>query len=197
MPRIRQSGRNKCTHKYSCVSCVPQTGQRKCCTTAETPGSNCANGEWETWLWLEAWGKFLCDPGHVSWPARWDSSDNSLRHSPKSRGLGCLSCQQSWCFNSITQPSIPCTWWGAAPRSVSLLTPSPEAVNKKPRLELHHSCFPQSLKVFQKTGLKLNLMSCASFYLWTSGLKSSWLIFQRFGVVSQGGVSFSNEWIFT
>lgn len=58
--------------------------------------------------------------------------------------------------------------------SASLLTRAPEAVNKKASLELHLSCFPQSLKMFQKTGLKLNLMTCASFYPWTSGLKSSW-----------------------
>lgn len=170
VPRIRQSGMNKCTHKYSCVSCVPQIGQS--CVVQEQglqgqivpmwkkrPGCDC-----------KPWGEFLCDPGHVSWPAGWDSPDKSLSHSPKHRGAAEHSSWGAWASAELMlQQHHPAQH--PLHLSLSWHWTSPEAANKKPRLELHLSCFPQSLKMLQKTGLKLNLMSCASFYLWTSGPK--------------------------
>lgn len=47
--------------------------------------------------------------------------------------------------------------------SCSEVSASPEPVNKKLTLELHLSCFPQSLKIFQKTGLKLILCHVPAF----------------------------------
>lgn len=106
------------------------------------------------------------------------SSDISWSHSPKSRGeqqRGCLGCQQR-ADASTASPSPASSareellLWG-----VSL---SPDTCSWSCQQESKSGApsllFSQSLKMFQKTGPKLNLTTCASFYPWTSGLKSSW-----------------------
>lgn len=76
------------------------------------------------------------------------------------------------------------------------------AINMKPSLELHLSCFPQALKMYQKTALGLYLVPYASFhyghnvpYLCTSGLKSSWRTILRWNAMaSRGRVSSKPRW---
>lgn len=146
---------------------------KQCCTGAETPGSNCASVEEKTWVWLQAlgqtsawpWGKFLCGPGHVSWPAGWDSPDNSLSHSPQHRGVAEHSSWGAWAVSraesSAASPSP------APPAPDESLSWHCELLLKLPTRNQDWSStspiFPKASRCFRKQVWSLILCQVAAF----------------------------------